>query len=155
MRRLLVILTALVLSGLAFLGSTVVLPQPQVQAHAYVIGSDPVDGSTIHAAPSIVRIYFNSAISSISVAHVYAVGTGTLADVGAAPSFISPSSSREMDVLLKPPASLPQGSYEVRWTAVSNADGHTTFGLIGFNLGVSSTGLSGTPLLGPSTSNDL
>ena len=155
MRRLLVILTALLLSGLAFLGSTLVLPQPQAQAHAYVIGSDPVDGSTINAAPSVVRIYFNSAISSISVAHVYAVGSGTLADVGAAPSFISPSSSREMDVLLKPPASLPQGSYEVRWTAVSNADGHTTFGLIGFNLGVSSTGLAGTPLLGPSTSNDL
>jgi methionine-rich copper-binding protein CopC/putative copper export protein len=155
MRRLLVTLTALLLSGLALLGSTLVLPQPQAQAHAYVIGSDPVDGSTIHAAPSIVRIYFNSTISSISVAHVYAVGSGTLADVGAAPSFISPSSSREMDVLLKPPASLPQGSYEVRWTAVSNADGHTTFGLIGFNLGVSSTGLAGTPLLGPSTSNDL
>lgn len=155
MRRLLVILTALLLSGLAFLGSTFMLPQAQAQAHAYVIGSDPVDGSTINTAPSIVRIFFNSEISSISVAHIYSVGSGTLADAAAAPSFISPSSSREMDILLKPPASLPQGSYEVRWTAVSNADGHTTFGLIGFNLGVSSTGLSGTPLLGPSTSNDL
>ncbi len=155
MRRLLVILTALLLGGLAFLCSTFVLPQPQAQAHAYVIGSDPVDGSTINTLPSVVRIFFNSAISSISVAHVYAVGSGNLVDVEAAPSFVSPSSSRELDVLLKPPASLPQGSYEVRWTAVSNADGHTTFGLIGFNLGVSSTGLSGTPLLGPSTSNDL
>ncbi|HYU74352.1 MAG TPA: copper resistance CopC family protein, partial [Ktedonobacteraceae bacterium] len=155
MRRLLVILTALLLSGLAFLGATFVLPQPQAQAHAFVIGSDPVDGSTINTAPSVVRIYFNSAISPISIARVYAVGTGTLADVGAAPSFVSPSSSRELDILLMPPASLPQGSYEVRWTAVSDADGHTTFGLIGFNLVVSSTGLSGTPLLGPSTSNDL
>jgi hypothetical protein len=48
---------------------------------------------------------------------------------------------------------LPQGSYEVRWTALSLTDGHTTSGLIGFNLGASSVGLAGVPTLGPSTSN--
>ncbi len=151
-RRLLVIITALILSSLAYL---LLLPVPLAQAHAYVIGSDPVDGSTIATAPTVIRIFFNTTISSVSSAHALAVGTGNLTDVGAAPSFISPTSSRELDILLKAPNTLPKGSYEIRWTAVSNDDGHTTFGLIGFNLGYSSTGLSGTPLLGPSTSNDL
>jgi putative copper export protein len=48
---------------------------------------------------------------------------------------------------------LPQGGYEVHWTAISTTDGYTTSGLIGFNLGQSSLGAGGTPLLGPSTSN--
>src|SRR5262249_14391141 len=38
---------------------------------------------------------------------------------------------------------------------VANADGHTTNGIIGFNVGYSSTGLAGTPTLGPTTSNNL
>jgi putative copper export protein len=48
---------------------------------------------------------------------------------------------------------LPQGGYEVNWTALSLNDGHTTSGIIGFNLGASNTGTAGTPTLGPSTSN--
>src|ERR1700719_4059854 len=38
---------------------------------AFVIGSDPVDGSTIATPPRIVRIFFNADISSASFAHVY------------------------------------------------------------------------------------
>src|SRR6266496_5551814 len=82
-RRLLVIITALILSSLAYL---LLLPVPLAQAHAYVIGSDPVDGSTIATAPTVIRIFFNTSISSVSSAHVLAVGTGNLVDVGAAPA---------------------------------------------------------------------
>ena len=131
------------------------LPLPEVQAHAYVIGSDPVDGSTITTLPSVIRIFFNAPISSISTAHAYVIEINGMADVGASPGYISRTSSRELDIPLKTPKALPQGSYEVRWTAVANDDGHTTYGLIGFNFGVSSNGLSGTPILGPSTSNSL
>jgi len=42
-------------------------------AHAFVIGSDPVDGSTINTPPAVVRIFFNAPISSASIAHVYLV----------------------------------------------------------------------------------
>jgi methionine-rich copper-binding protein CopC/putative copper export protein len=154
-RQLLVIIVALIVGSLAYLCSTFMLPLPEAQAHAYVIGSDPVDGSTISTLPSIVRIFFNAPISAISTADVYVVESNGMADVGASPAHISHTSSRELDIPLKTPKSLPQGSYEVRWTAVANDDGHTTYGLIGFNLGVSSNGLSGTPLLGPSTSNSL
>jgi methionine-rich copper-binding protein CopC/putative copper export protein len=154
-RRLLVIVVALFVSSLTYLCSTFVLPLPEAQAHAYVIGSDPVDGSTISTLPSVIRIFFNAPISSISTAHAYVVENNGMADVEASPGHISRASSRELDIPLKTPSSLPQGGYEIRWTALANDDGHTTYGLIGFNLGISSTGLSGIPTLGPSTSNFL
>jgi len=121
-------------------------------AHAYVIGSDPVDGSTVGSAPAVVRIFFNEAIGPASVAHVFAPD-GQVVD--AAPSSISRTNPRELDTPLASPASLPQGGYTVRWTALSSEDGHTTHGVIGFNVGQSSVSLPGETILGPSTSNTL
>jgi len=128
-------------------------------AHAFVIGSDPVDGSTIASSPAVVRIFFNADISSASLAHVYLFTMGSTPSEGqlvdAARSAVSPTNPRELDVPLLMPGRLPQGSYAVRWTALATDDGHATSGLIGFNVGHPATGLSGTPLLGPSTSNYL
>ncbi len=121
-------------------------------AHAYVIGSDPVDGSTVSSAPAVVRIFFNEAIGPASVAHVFAPD-GQVVD--AALSSISRTNPRELDTPLASPGSLPQGGYTVRWTALSDEDGHTTHGVIGFNVGQSSVGLPGETILGPSTSNIL
>ena len=123
---------------------------PVAFAHAFVIGSDPVDGSTINAAPPVVRIYFNEAIGPASVAHVFAPD-GHIVD--AARSSIPRTNLRELDTPLTTPGALPQGGYTVRWTALSDADGHTTHGVIGFNIGHSSFGLPGQVILGPSTSN--
>jgi methionine-rich copper-binding protein CopC/putative copper export protein len=153
-RRLRVIATALILGILAYLCSATLLPAPVASAHAYVIGSEPVDGSVINTVPSVVRIFFNAPISPISAAHVYSIQNGNLVDAGAAPSSVS-SDARELDTPLKASSALPQGSYEIIWTAVASDDGHTTHGIIGFDVGFSSTGLSGTRVLGPSTSNDL
>lgn len=125
---------------------------PVALAHAYVIGSDPVDGSTVSSAPAVVRIFFNEAIGPASVAHVFAPD-GQVVD--AAPGSISRTNPRELDIPLASPASLPQGGYTVRWTALSGEDGHTTHGVIGFNVGQSSVGLPGVTILGPSTSNIL
>src|SRR6185312_11336198 len=154
-RRLFLITLALFLSVLTFLGSTIVLQSPVAMAHAYVIGSDPVDGSTINAVPSVIHIFFNTTISPVSTAHIYSIQDGRLVDVTATPSSIPPSHPRQLDTLVQAPSSLPQGSYEVKWTAVSNDDGHTTFGIIGFNVGFSGLGISGIPTLGPTTSNNL
>jgi putative copper export protein/methionine-rich copper-binding protein CopC len=125
---------------------------PVALAHAYVIGSDPVDGSTISSMPSVARIFFNEAISPTSIAHVFAPD-GRLVD--ATSSYIPRNNPRELDTPLASPGSLPEGGYIVRWTALSNEDGHTTHGVIGFNLGESSVGLPGETILGPSTSNIL
>lgn len=154
-RRLLITVVAVLLSIVAFFGSSALLPPQVASAHAFVVGSDPIDGSTISRAPGVVRIFFNANISPISSAHVFSVQNGQLVDVTASRSSIPAPNPRELDTPLKQPATLPQGSYEVQWTAVANDDGHTTYGLIGFNVGVSSTGLSGVPVLGPSTSNKI
>lgn len=129
---------------------------PTASAHAFVIGSDPIDGSTINKAPSMVRIYFDAPIAAASRASVYAFPPDAPANglvVNAGQSVVNSANSSELDTPLLPANKLPQGGYEVRWTALSLTDGRTTSGLIGFNLGVSSVGLAGTPTLGPSTSN--
>lgn len=126
---------------------------PVALAHAFVIGSDPVDGSTINTPPAVVRIFFNEPISRASVAHVYFGIDNQVVDGNR--SIIASGNSRELDTPLISPDQLPQGSYTVRWTALDATDGHATHGVIGFNVGHSSTGLPGEVILGPSTSNIL
>jgi methionine-rich copper-binding protein CopC/putative copper export protein len=140
---------------LAFAGSLVLIAPPVAQAHAFVIGSDPVDGSTINKVPSEIRIFFNADISSLSNAHVYSIQDGKLNEVNEKPGSVSPSSSRELDMDVKTPEQQSDGSYEVIWTAVARADGRTTNGIIGFNVGYSNVGAAGSATLGPTTSNDL
>lgn len=140
-----------ILSGLFFASHT-----PIVSAYAFVTGSEPIDGSTITKAPTMVRIYFNAPVGTASQIHVYAYPPGGSANgqlVSTGPSVVNATNPRELDVPLLPTNKLPQGGYSVRWTAISLTDGRTTSGLIGFNFGYSSTGLAGTPLLGPTTSN--
>ncbi len=146
----LVLLPALLLNIVIYCIAVVVLQPQSALAHAYVIGSDPVDGSTVTVVPKVVRIYFNATISSISVAQVLYVQNGNYVSVQTR-STLATNNMRELDTYL--PANLTGGSYLVRWTAVANDDGHTTFGSIGFDVGRSSTGVQGTPTLGPSSSN--
>lgn len=128
---------------------------PTASAHAFVIGSDPIDGSTLNKAPSVVRIYFDAPVSGLSQATVYAFAPGSANGlvVSSDHGTINATNLRELDVALLPASRLPQGGYEIKWTALSLTDGQTTDGLIGFNLAVSNTGVAGIPTLGPSTSN--
>ncbi len=147
------VLLALSLSVFLLCSWLIAVPQqPVALAHAFVIGSDPVDGSTVSSAPRVVRIFFDAPISPASIAYVY---TPDERIVNAARSSISTTNPRELDTPLMTPGQLPLGSYTVRWTALASVDGHTTHGVIGFNIGQSSTGLPGETILGPSTSNIL
>ncbi|HEV2580304.1 MAG TPA: copper resistance protein CopC [Ktedonobacteraceae bacterium] len=155
----------LLLGGLAGLGVLLMwnwLPvfsqSPVALAHGFVIGSDPVDGSTIPGAPAVVRIFFNADISTASRVQVFVFvpgGSPGGSEIDRGISVVPAGHAMELDTPLLSPATLPQGSYEVRWTAVASDDGHATHGLIGFNVGVSATGLTGTTIIGPSTSNIL
>ncbi len=154
-RRLFIIIAALICSMLAYICSNTLIQPPAAQAHAYVIGSDPVDGSTIHAVPAEVSIFFNAPISSISSAHIYLIQNASQINVGLV-SKVSANDPRELITAIKSATTQPQGSYEVVWSAVANADAETTHGIIGFDVGFSSTGASpGSTILGPSSSNDL
>jgi methionine-rich copper-binding protein CopC/putative copper export protein len=131
---------------------------PAALAHAFVIGSDPVDGATIATTPSVIRIFFNADISAASNARVFVFAPGGPAngsEIDAGHSYIPAGHARELDTPLIASASLPQGSYQVKWSALALDDGHATTGLIGFNVGTPVTGLSGTPILGPGTSNTM
>ncbi len=140
----------------AFLLSSSLLFFPSLaSAHAYVIGSDPVDGSTIQTVPDIVRIFFNAPLSVLSIARVYHTENGGFVEVPTIRSFVSPLSAKELDTPLLSASTLPQGSYFVRWSAIASDDGHITYGAIGFDVGYSSTGLSGVSTLGPTSSNAL
>ena len=129
----------------------VLFPPPAALASSFVVGSDPVDGSTISVPPTQVRIFFNTPISSASIANVYFGIDYQVMNAGR--SHVASNNPQELDTPLL--TQLPEGSYTVRWTAISATDGHATHGVIGFNIGHSSTGLPGQVILGPSTSNIL
>jgi methionine-rich copper-binding protein CopC/putative copper export protein len=148
----LVLLTLSVCAFLFFTWIDTTSGESMALAHSFVIGSDPVDGSTVSAVPKVVRIFFNTAISPASIAYVF---TPDERMVDASHSHVTGIDSRELDTPLVTPGQLPQGSYTVRWTALATSDGHTTQGVIGFNVGRSSAGLPGEVILGPSTSNTL
>ncbi|MBA2286128.1 MAG: copper resistance protein CopC [Ktedonobacteraceae bacterium] len=135
---------------LLYTWSPIVIRPPTASAHAFVIGSDPVDGSTVSVAPAVVRIFFNGNLGPASSAQVFASDDRI---VNAGQSTISRTNPRELDTPLLPATQLALGGYIVRWTALSSDDGDTTHGVIGFNIGHSSVGLPGEVTLGPSTSN--
>src|SRR5215472_10947425 len=99
-RHLCIICMALTLSLLAYTGSMLLFQPPRASASAYVIGSDPVDGSTIATVPQEVHIYFNAAISVLSSAHVLVVQQGpqsnSLVEVGANTGIIAGSNPNEL-----------------------------------------------------------
>ncbi len=148
----LVLLPALLLNIMIYCVVVMVLQPQAALAHAYVVGSDPIDGSTVTTLPKVIHIYFNAGISPLSVAQVSYVQNNEFVPVQTQ-SIVSSNNSRELDTFLS--TKFGNGSYFVRWTAIANGDGHTTYGKIGFNVGGSSLGLQGITTLGPGSSNDI
>jgi putative copper export protein/methionine-rich copper-binding protein CopC len=150
LRPLLIAATGL---GLLLLFSwlPVLFRPPAALASSFVVGSVPIDGSTVSVPPTQVRIFFNTPISSASTATIYFGIEYQVMNAGR--SYVTSNNPLEMDTPLL--TQLPEGSYTVRWTALSATDGRATHGVIGFNIGHSSTGLPGQVILGPSTSNIL
>src|SRR5437588_1586168 len=91
----------------------VLFPPPAALASSFVVGSDPVDGSTINVPPTKLRIFFNTPISPASTATIYFGFEYQVMNAG--PSYVVSTNPRELDTPLL--AELPEGSYTVRWTA--------------------------------------
>ncbi|GCE48527.1 YtkA-like protein [Thermosporothrix hazakensis] len=154
-RRLLRIISVLILGVAVLAGACFFVPPLSASAHSFVIGSDPIDGSTIEKVPTVAHIYFNADLSPLSRARVYSIQNNTLVDITEGESSISSTNPRQLNIPVQAPEKQPKGSYEILWTAVANGDGHTTNGIIGFNVGFSSTGVTGTVVVGPESSNNL
>jgi len=116
-------ITALTASLAAVLALTI-----NAYAHAYPDHADPKVGSTISVSPSIVRIWFDSALepafSSIMVHNV----NGEMVDKR--DGQVDPSDPTLLKISVPP---LPPGTYRVIWNVVAR-DTHQTSGSFTFTI---------------------
>jgi methionine-rich copper-binding protein CopC len=110
-----------ILAALLFFACLCIAPQVLL-AHAYPDHADPKVGSTVSAAPSIIRIWFDSALEPVfSTIHVQD-RSGEIVDKGDGHVDASDPTLLVASVPL-----LPSGTYRVIWDVVAR-DGHRTTG---------------------------
>ncbi len=103
-----------------------------VTAHANLVRSIPASGEVLAAPPQTVTIWFSEAPQAgFSTIDVF---DQNLHEVDRKDSAIVPQDAFQMRVTL--PSGLPNGTYTVRWSAVSATDGHHTIGAFAFSVGV-------------------
>ncbi|MEV8515135.1 copper resistance protein CopC [Dactylosporangium sp. NPDC051484] len=143
---------AAVLAVLATPLVAVLLWATPAQAHAYVVSTDPANGSQLQTAPSAVRVTFDEPVTLPSAADAASAidEDGRRVDTGQAR--LEPG-RRTLVIGLR--GGLPHGVYIVSWSVVS-ADTHPIGGSIEFGYGVPATAVS-TPAAGsaPSTGWEL
>jgi copper resistance protein C len=104
-------------------------PAARADAHAYLDHADPRAGSTVHAAPHTLTLWFTQdlepAFSSVEVRNA----SGDRVDDGKA-SF-GAGGRNVMQIALKP---LTSGTYTVSWHVLS-VDTHATEGTFSFQVG--------------------
>src|SRR5512142_1196034 len=91
-------------------------------AHAYPDHADPKVGSTVHVSPSIVRIWFDSALEPAFSSIMVHIDGGAMVDKR--DGRVDPSDPSLLEISV--PA-LPPGVYRVYWSVVAR-DGHRTSG---------------------------
>jgi methionine-rich copper-binding protein CopC len=92
------------------------------QGHAYPDHADPKVGSTLSASPTIVRIWFDSALEPAFCSLMVHIADGAMVDKRDVR--VDPSDATLLQVSVPP---LPSGTYRVYWSVVAR-DGHRTSG---------------------------
>ncbi len=103
------------------------LPAPLAHAHAVLVSSDPVDGTTLPAAPSRVTLTFDEPVRLIPGAVQVISNSGVRVDRAVR------QQSGNTAVELELPPDLPRGSYTATWRLMS-ADGHEVSGSVSFGV---------------------
>ena len=122
LRRFVLVLTL----SLALLGIVRV-----AAAHAYPVKSVPANGDSLSTAPQTVTIWFSETVAANQ--SDIAVFNSDFNQVDSKDSHLAPTDNSQLLVSL--PASLPNGTYTVRWSAASSMDGHRTTGAFVFAVG--------------------
>lgn len=121
-------MTRIHLGRIAFAAALAASAVPAAHAHAFLDRSEPRVGSTLHAPPEEVRIWFTQALepafSSIAVSNADGVA------VTAGKATLDPKDPKLLKVSLKP---LPAGTYRVKWRVIS-VDTHPTQGEFSFSI---------------------
>lgn len=111
----------LALAGSIAFGSTSI-----AYAHAFLDHASPAVGSTVHAPPSEVRIWFSDSIEPTFSDITVTDASGRRVDNGKIET--DPKDASELRVAVAP---LPPGTYTVTWRVVSvdthSTEGHFTF----------------------------
>ena len=97
-------------------------------AHARLVQSDPANGASLHAAPSVVTLSFSEGLEPAFSHVILATGSGD--DVPLREQVAGDGGSLMTAVPLQP---LSAGAYEARWDVLSK-DGHKTSGAIRFRV---------------------
>lgn len=133
----------LVLVGLAVL---LVGPAGPASAHATLIGSDPVEGAVLDAAPDRIRLTFDEAVAAVPD------GAQVFDAEGAPVAASAAATGKELAVSL--PERVGPGTYVVVWRVVSE-DGHPVSGSLTFSVGAPSVDVTPPPSGSTSTTAPL
>src|SRR5688500_18172769 len=114
----------------AALGALVLLAAPSTAlAHAELVGSEPVDGAALAAAPRSVKLFFSEPIEREFYAlEVY---TARRVRVDSSDARIPGNDIQALEVGLEP---LEPGVYTIVWRVLS-IDGHVVRGALAFSVG--------------------
>lgn len=109
------------------------LPVALAAAHALLLRSDPEDGARLEQGPPQVILWFSQELDSAYSTVQVVDSAGRQIDRGDGGIDLTDPDHASMTASL--PASLPDGVYVVRWTAVSVDDGDLTEGEFAFSVG--------------------
>ncbi len=121
--------TCRVAIAVAAVGVAVLLPAQPAAAHAVLVSSDPVNGSSLSRAPAVVQLRFSEDLMATG-------STARLVDAGGTPvpgARVAADSGRHRDLTLRMPT-LAAGSYAVVWQVSGASDGHPTGGILVFTV---------------------
>lgn len=107
----------------AFLILLLIMPL-SVNAHAGLSSSTPMEGEALDVSPEEIRFQFDSAIQQ---------GAMTIVDESGSEIALSDVSPEEMELVGQLEDELPNGTYVVEWSVISQ-DGHEVAGTLTFNV---------------------
>lgn len=107
----------------AFLILLLIMPL-SVNAHAGLSSSTPMEGEALDVSPEEIRFQFDSAIQQ---------GAMTIVDESGSEIALSDVSPEEMELVGQLEDELPNGTYVVDWSVISQ-DGHEVAGTLTFNV---------------------
>jgi copper transport protein len=100
-------------------------------AHAYLQRSEPADGARLTQPPEIVQLWFDEPIApAFSTVQVF---NSTAARVLIGDIHTNPTDPYQLSFSFT--EVLPEGVYSVLWRALSEADGHLSYGMLVFGVG--------------------
>jgi len=101
-----------------------------VEAHANLLESDPVANAVVEAPPQTARLRFSEPLEP-EYSRVVLVSADS-GPIGTPPSRVAPDDPYALLIDLP---ELPDGQYMLQWRTLSQADGHTTQGVVAFAVG--------------------